>query len=80
MYGIHIFLNETGCILIEKMLPDVTAMVPELETDKKNIENQYLNGQARNFQKNTYRKSICRWTNAVEQETSRPCAHKPTNF
>jgi hypothetical protein len=29
------FLDETGCILNEKMMPDVTMMVPELEIDKK---------------------------------------------
>jgi hypothetical protein len=36
MYRIHIFLDETGCVLNEKMMADVTIMVPELEIDKKN--------------------------------------------
>jgi hypothetical protein len=31
IYRIHIFLDETGCVLNEKMVPDVTIMVPELE-------------------------------------------------
>jgi hypothetical protein len=31
----HIFLDETGCILNEKMMPDVTITVPDLEIDKK---------------------------------------------
>jgi hypothetical protein len=39
MYQNHIFLYETGCVLNEKMMPDVAAMVPELEADKKNIKN-----------------------------------------
>jgi hypothetical protein len=50
----QMFLDETGCILNEKMMPDVTMMVPD-------------------------RKPIVQWTNVVEQETSRPCAHKPSN-
>jgi hypothetical protein len=37
-----IFLDETGCILKEKMMPDVTITVPELEIDKKHIAHQYL--------------------------------------
>jgi hypothetical protein len=32
-----IFLDETGCVLNEKMMPDVTITVPELEIDKKHI-------------------------------------------
>jgi hypothetical protein len=28
-------LDETGCVLNEKMMPDVTVMVPELEIDRK---------------------------------------------
>jgi hypothetical protein len=35
MCRIRIFLNETGCVLNEKMMPDVTVMVPELEIDGK---------------------------------------------
>jgi hypothetical protein len=35
-----IFLDETGCILNEKMMPDVTIMVPEIEIDKKQIGHQ----------------------------------------
>jgi hypothetical protein len=31
----HKFLDETGCILNEKMMPDVTITAPELEIDKK---------------------------------------------
>ena len=38
----------------EKMMPDVTVMVPELE--------------------------MLQWTNVVEQQTSRSCAHKPPNY
>jgi hypothetical protein len=38
----HIFLDETGGILNEKMMPDVTIMVPELEIDKKQIGHRYL--------------------------------------
>jgi hypothetical protein len=30
----HIFLDETGCILNEKMMPDVAITVPELEIVK----------------------------------------------
>jgi hypothetical protein len=36
------FLDETGCILNEKMMPDVTITVPELEIDKIHIGYQYL--------------------------------------
>jgi hypothetical protein len=43
----HIFLNEAGCILNEKTMPDVTIMVPELEIAKKQIEDQYFNGEMR---------------------------------
>jgi hypothetical protein len=35
MFRIHIFLDETGCVLNEKMMPDLTATVPELEIDRK---------------------------------------------
>jgi hypothetical protein len=45
----HIFLDETGCILNEKMMPDVTITVPELG-------HRYF-----------------------YEETSGPCAHKPSN-
>jgi hypothetical protein len=42
----HIFLDESGCILNEKMMPDVTITVPELEIQKKtkntNIGHQYF--------------------------------------
>jgi hypothetical protein len=31
----HIFLDETGRILSEKMMPDFTITVPELEIDNK---------------------------------------------
>jgi hypothetical protein len=31
---IHIFLDEAGCILNEKMMPDLTVMVPELEINR----------------------------------------------
>jgi hypothetical protein len=30
----HIFLDETGCVLNEKMMPDVAVMVPDLEIHK----------------------------------------------
>jgi hypothetical protein len=33
----YIFLDETGCILNEKMMPDINITVPELEIDKKHI-------------------------------------------
>ena len=42
MYLTHIFLDETGRILNEKMMPDVTITVPELEIDKKHIGHQYF--------------------------------------
>jgi hypothetical protein len=35
MCRIHIFLGETGCVLNEKMMPDVAVMVLELELDRK---------------------------------------------
>jgi hypothetical protein len=35
MCRIPIFLDETGCILNEKMMPDLTAMVPELKLERK---------------------------------------------
>jgi hypothetical protein len=50
-----------GCILNEKMMPDVTITVPNSKLSK------------------TYRKLRFQWTNVVEQETSRPCAHQPSN-
>jgi hypothetical protein len=34
MSRIQRFLDETGCILNENMMPDVTVMVPELEIDR----------------------------------------------
>jgi hypothetical protein len=40
MYRNQIFLNETGCLLNEKIMPDITIMVPELEMFKKPISNQ----------------------------------------
>jgi hypothetical protein len=30
----HMFLDENGCVLNEKMMPDVIVMVPELEMGK----------------------------------------------
>jgi hypothetical protein len=33
----HRFLDETGCILSEKMMPDVSITVPDLEIGKKHI-------------------------------------------
>jgi hypothetical protein len=49
----HIFRDETGCILNEKMMPDVTIMVPELEVGKQisktNISMDKCGG-TRNFQ------------------------------
>jgi hypothetical protein len=44
MYRNQMFPNEIGCILNEKMMPDVSIMVPELEIFK-NFENQKLNEQ-----------------------------------
>jgi hypothetical protein len=38
----HVVLDETGCLLNEKMMPDVTITVPELEIVKKQIGHQYL--------------------------------------
>jgi hypothetical protein len=38
----HIFLDETECILNEKMMPNVTITVPELEIVKKHIGHQYF--------------------------------------
>jgi hypothetical protein len=35
MCRIHIFLDETGCVLTEKMMPGVAVMVPELEIVRK---------------------------------------------
>jgi hypothetical protein len=34
MYQDQIFLDETGCVLNEKMIPDATVMVPDLEIGK----------------------------------------------
>jgi hypothetical protein len=31
----QIFLDETGCVLNEKMMPDATVMVPDVEIGKK---------------------------------------------
>jgi hypothetical protein len=49
----YIFLDETGCILNEKMMPDVTIMVPELEIVK-NVSKTHISmdkrGGTRNFQ------------------------------
>jgi hypothetical protein len=41
MSRVHIFLDETGCVLNEKMMPYVTVMVPELEIDRK-IKKMYI--------------------------------------
>jgi hypothetical protein len=35
------FLDETGCVLNEKMMPDLTVMAPELEIER-NISNIYI--------------------------------------
>jgi hypothetical protein len=35
MCRIRIFLDETWCVLNEKMMPDLAVMVPELETYRK---------------------------------------------
>jgi hypothetical protein len=35
MYEDQIVLDETGCVLNEKMMPDATIMVPDLEIGKK---------------------------------------------
>jgi hypothetical protein len=40
MYKIHIFLDETECVLNEKMMPDLTVMVPELEINRKILKIQ----------------------------------------
>jgi hypothetical protein len=50
------FLDDTECILNEKMMPDGTIMVLELDIDKNHIGHQYF-----------------------YEETSGPCAHKPSN-
>jgi hypothetical protein len=31
----QVFLDETGCVLNEKMMPDATVIVPDLEIGKK---------------------------------------------
>jgi hypothetical protein len=41
------WMDETGCILHEKMMPDVTIMVLELEVGKQIIENHDFKGQLR---------------------------------
>ena len=41
MYQNQLFLDETGCVLNKKMMPDVTVMVPELEIDRK-VSNLYI--------------------------------------
>jgi hypothetical protein len=64
MYLNRVCLNDTGRILNEKMMPDVTVMVPELEIVNKQ-------------QQTTYRKPMFQWTTVVEQQTSRSCTHKP---
>jgi hypothetical protein len=35
MYQDQVFLNDTGCVLNEKLMPDATVMVPDLEFGKK---------------------------------------------
>jgi hypothetical protein len=46
MNQIHIFLDETGCVLGGKMMPDVTLMVPGLEIEKhKNKQTKTLQQQ-----------------------------------
>jgi hypothetical protein len=35
------FLDKTGCVPNEKMMPDVAVMVPELEIDRK-VSNLYI--------------------------------------
>jgi hypothetical protein len=35
MFRIHGILDETGCVLNKKMMPDLTVMVTELEIDRK---------------------------------------------
>jgi hypothetical protein len=51
---IYLFLDETVCILNEKMIPDVTIMVPELEIEKTYQSNSNISmdkcGGTRNFQ------------------------------
>jgi hypothetical protein len=46
----QIFLDETGCISNEKMMPDVTMMVPELEIDRKVLKLHISMDKSRNFQ------------------------------
>jgi hypothetical protein len=41
MCRIHMFLDETGCVLNEKMMPDLTVMAPELEIERK-VSNIYI--------------------------------------
>jgi hypothetical protein len=38
----HKFLDETGYVLNEKIMPDLTVMVPELEIDRQHSENSYF--------------------------------------
>jgi hypothetical protein len=35
MHQDQIFLDETGCVLNEKVMPEATVMVPDLEIGKK---------------------------------------------
>jgi hypothetical protein len=35
MYQDKIFLDEAGCVMNEKMMPDASVMVPDLEIGKK---------------------------------------------
>jgi hypothetical protein len=58
MYRIHLFLDETGRILNEKMMPDVTILATELEGVKKHIEYQYVNEPV--FHMFLY---VCMWWN-----------------
>jgi hypothetical protein len=39
-----IFLDETGCVLNEKMMPHATVMVPDLEIGKK-VSNNVVFGE-----------------------------------
>jgi hypothetical protein len=45
----HRFLDKTGCILNEKMMPDITIMVPELEIDNSKKQHGTSIFQRRNF-------------------------------
>jgi hypothetical protein len=53
MYRNPIFLDETGCIMNEKMMPDLTIMVPELEIVKNSLTfniSMHKCARTRNFQ------------------------------